>query len=64
LFIRLVSIYSFSTYEPRPIPPINIAQESDQPTSADKGKGKAVEKSKDDKPVANGKKDGQDKKDG
>jgi 26S proteasome regulatory subunit N1 len=41
-----------------------MAQESDQPTSADKGKGKAVEKSKDDKPVANGKKDGQDKKDG
>lgn len=33
------------------------------PTSADKGKGKAVEKSKDDKPVLNGKKD-DEKKDG
>lgn len=40
-----------------------MAPESDKPTSADKGKGKAPEKTKDDKPVLNGKKD-DDNKDG
>lgn len=38
-----------------------MAQDSDVPTSADKGKGKAPEK--DDKPVANGKTDDEKKKD-
>ena len=43
-----------------------MAPDSDVPTSADKGKGKAVEKSKEEKdqPVLNGKKDDNDKKDG
>lgn len=41
-----------------------MAQDSDVPTSADKGKGKATEKSKEDKPVLNGKKEDEDKKDG
>lgn len=42
-----------------------MAQDSDKPTSADKGKGKAVEKPADEKPVANGKsKDDAEKKDG
>lgn len=43
---------------------VNMAQDSDVPTSADKGKGKATEKSKDDKPVLNGKKEDADKNDG
>lgn len=34
-----------------------MAQDSDVPKSADKGKGKAVEGSKNEKPVANGKKE-------
>ena len=33
-----------------------MAQDIDVPTPEDKGKGKAVENSKDEKPVANGKK--------
>lgn len=41
-----------------------MAKESEKPTSAEKGKGKAVEAPKDDKPVANGKNDDKDKKDG
>jgi 26S proteasome regulatory subunit N1 len=41
-----------------------MAQESELPTSADKGKGKAVENPKDEKAVANGKKDEKDSKDG
>lgn len=41
-----------------------MAQDSDVPTSADKGKGKATEKQEDDKPVLNGKKADGDKKDG
>lgn len=40
-----------------------MAQDSDKPTSADKGKGKAPENANDDKPVVNGKKD-EGKKDG
>lgn len=40
-----------------------MAQDSDKPTSADKGKGKAPETENDDKPVVNGKKD-EGKKDG
>lgn len=39
-----------------------MAQESELPTSADKGKGKAVENPKDEKAVANGKKDEKDSK--
>lgn len=35
----------------------NMAQDSDKPTSADKGKGKAVEDPKQEKSLANGKKD-------
>lgn len=42
---------------------VNMAQDSDVPSAADKGKGKAVEEPKDDKPVLNGKKD-DEKKDG
>lgn len=34
-----------------------MAQDSDKPTSADKGKGKAVEDPKQEKSLANGKKD-------
>ena len=42
-----------------------MAQDSDKPTSADKGKGKAVEKPTDEKPVVNGKnKEDEEKKDG
>ncbi|KAF4126599.1 26S proteasome regulatory subunit N1 [Geosmithia morbida] len=37
--------------------------DSDKPASADKGKGKAAESSKEEKPAVNGKKDGGDKKD-
>ncbi|CAH0048653.1 unnamed protein product [Clonostachys solani] len=40
-----------------------MAQDSDVPTSAAKGKGKAEEKSKDEKPVLNGKKEENEKKD-
>ena len=40
-----------------------MAQDSDVPTSADKGKGKATEKSKEDKLTLNGKKE-DEKKDG
>merc|ERR1712000_361962 len=42
---------------------VNMAQDSDVPTSADKGKGKAVEEPKNDKSVANGKKEDEEKKD-
>ncbi|KAL2208731.1 proteasome/cyclosome [Sarocladium strictum] len=38
-----------------------MAQDSDVPSAADKGKGKAVEEPKDDKPVLNGKKDDEKK---
>lgn len=34
-----------------------MAQDSDKPTAADKGKGKAVEDAKNEKPAANGKKE-------
>lgn len=40
-----------------------MAQDADLPKTADKGKGKAVDDSKDEKPVVNGKKE-DDKKDG
>ncbi|KAI6785183.1 26S proteasome regulatory subunit rpn-1 [Emericellopsis cladophorae] len=40
-----------------------MAQDSDVPMSADKGKGKAVEEPKNDKSVANGKKEDEEKKD-
>lgn len=40
-----------------------MAQDSDVPTAADKGKGKAVDDPKDEKAVVNGKKE-DDKKDG
>lgn len=43
---------------------VNMAQDSDVPTSADKGKGKAEETSKEEKPVLNGKKQDEEKKDG
>jgi hypothetical protein len=39
-----------------------MAQDSDVPKAADKGKGKAVDDAKDEKPTVNGKKD-EDKKD-
>lgn len=41
-----------------------MAQDSDVPSSAAKGKGKAVEKPKDDKPTLNGKNEEEEKKDG
>lgn len=41
-----------------------MAQESELPTSADKGKGKVVENPKDEKSGTNGKKDEKDSKDG
>jgi 26S proteasome regulatory subunit N1 len=41
-----------------------MAQDSDVPTSADKGKGKAVEEPKNENAVANGKKEDEEKKDG
>ena len=40
-----------------------MAQDSDAPKSVDKGKGKAVDESKDEKPIINGKKE-EGKKDG
>lgn len=40
-----------------------MAQDTDAPKAVDKGKGKAVEDSKEEKPVLNGKKE-DDKKDG
>lgn len=40
-----------------------MAQDSDAPKSVDKGKGKALDESKDDKPILNGKKE-EDKKGG
>jgi hypothetical protein len=40
-----------------------MAQDSDVPTSAAKGKGKAEETPKDEKPVLNGKKEEGEKKD-
>lgn len=40
-----------------------MAQDSEVPSAADKGKGKAVEEPKDDKAAVNGKKE-DDKKDG
>lgn len=42
---------------------VNMAQDTDAPKAADKGKGKAVDESKDEKPILNGKKE-DDKKDG
>lgn len=42
---------------------VNMAQDSDAPKPLDKGKGKAVDESKDEKPIVNGKKE-EDKKDG
>jgi 26S proteasome regulatory subunit N1 len=41
-----------------------MAQDSETPTAADKGKGKAVDKSTEDKPALNGKKEDDEKKDG
>lgn len=41
-----------------------MAQDSEKPSAADKGKGKAVEEPKDEKAAVNGKKEDDEKKDG